>query len=223
MTSPLTPPAIPVLSLQCGKVRAFRGPDQPSAIGKLPVEGPVQVWRLGFAGDEQADLAVHGGPDKAIHHYPHDHYAYWREAIGDHPLLASFGAFGENIATAGLTEDAVCIGDRWRLGSALVEVSQGRQPCWKLDHRFDGAPVNALVVKSRRPGWYYRVIEEGTVAAGDMMELVARPHAAWTVRRVFGLLVAGDHKRDRAGLEALREVTVLAAPWAYRREQLLGG
>jgi len=217
MTSP-----IPILSLQCGKVAPFRGADEPSAIGKRAVEGPVRIHRLGLEGDEQADLAVHGGPDKAIHHYPHDHYAWWREAIGAHPLLDAYGAFGENVSTAGLTEDTVCIGDRWRLGSAVVEVSQGRQPCWKLDHRFDGARVNAACISSRRPGWYYRVVEEGEVAAGDTMELVERPFAAWSVARVFGLLIAGDHKKDRAGLESLGEVTALAQPWVRRRAKLLG-
>ncbi len=214
--------SVPILSVQCGKVQAFRQPDEPSAIGKTPVTGAVGIHRLGLDGDEQADLAVHGGVDKAIHHYPHDHYAFWREAIGDHPLLSGYGAFGENIATHGLTEDTICVGDRWRLGTALVEVSQGRQPCWKLDHRFDGAAVNARVVKSRRSGWYYRVLEEGTVAAGDGMVLVDRPYPAWSVQRVFGLLIAGEHKKDREGLEALGEVTPLAAAWIRRRAKLLG-
>lgn len=211
-----------ILSIQCGRVRPFRGPDEPSAIGKRPVAGKVRVHRLGLQGDEQADLAVHGGPDKAIHHFPHDHYAFWREAIGEHPLLGDYGAFGENISTRGLTEDMVCIGDRWRLGTALVEVSQGRQPCWKLDHRF-GVPVNAGTVRARRPGWYYRVLEEGEVGAGDALALVERPWPQWTVLRVFGLLIAGDHKQDRAGLEALGEVPQLAQPWRLRREKLLSG
>jgi len=217
MTSPVT-----VISLQCGRARPFDGAEC-SAIGKEPVSGPVAVQRLGLAGDEQADLSVHGGPDKAIHHYSHDHYGFWREALGEHPLLARCGAFGENVSTAGLSEETVCIGDRWRLGTALVEVSQGRQPCWKLDHRFDGAPVSALVIRHRRPGWYYRVIEEGLVAAGATMELVDRAWPEWTVARVFGLLIAGDHKRDRGGLAALREVTPLAEPWRRRRAALLGG
>ncbi|GGC08616.1 molybdenum cofactor sulfurase [Novosphingobium endophyticum] len=213
--------SFPVLSVQRGKARPFRGESEPSAIGKFPVAGKVRVHRLGLDGDEQADRTVHGGPDKAIHHYPYDHYDFWRRTIGAHPLLADYGAFGENISTAGLTEDMVCIGDRWRLGSALVEVSQGRQPCWKLDHRFDGAPVNANVVKARRPGWYYRVIKEGEAGAGDVMRLVARPWPEWTVRRVFGLLIAGDHKRDREGLEALGAVAALAEPWRARRAKLL--
>lgn len=214
--------SVPILSIQCGRVSPFRGEDEPSAIGKTPVAGPVRIHRLGLDGDEQADLAVHGGPDKAIHHYPHDHYVYWRESLGDHPLLSGYGAFGENIATEGLTEDRICVGDRWRLGTALVEVSQGRQPCWKLDHRFDGAAVNARVVKSRRSGWYYRVLEEGELAAGNRMVLVERPYPDWSVKRVFGLLIAGEHKRDREGLEALGEVAPLAATWIRRRAKLLG-
>jgi len=180
----------------------------------------VRVTRLGLDGDEQADLRVHGGADKAIHHYPADHYAWWREVLGANPFLESAGAFGENVATDGLTEADVCIGDHWRLGTALVEVSQGRQPCWKLDHRF-GATVMARMVKSRRSGWYYRVLDEGEVASGDTLTLVDRPHPDWSVARVFGLLIAGDHKRDRAGLEALGSVRALAGPWVRRRAALL--
>ncbi|MCT2399065.1 MOSC domain-containing protein [Novosphingobium mangrovi (ex Huang et al. 2023)] len=217
MTSP-----VPILSVQCGKVRSFQGPDKPSAIAKVPVDGPVRVHRLGLAGDEQADLTVHGGPDKAIHHYAHDHYGFWSEVLGDHPLLLDYGAFGENISTHAMTEETVCIGDRYRLGTALVEVSQGRQPCWKLDHRFGGLPVNARMVKARRAGWYYRVLEEGEVGAGDAITLLERPHGEWTVSRTFGLLVAGDHKRDREGLEALGALDVLAEPWKARRAKLLG-
>lgn len=220
MTSHVPELSISILSVQRGTVRPFREPEEASAIDKRPVAGRVAVHRLGLQGDEQADLAVHGGPDKAVHHFPHDHYAFWRGTIGEHPLLADYGAFGENISTLGLTEDMICIGDRWRLGTALVEVSQGRQPCWKLDHRF-GAPVNAGTVKARRTGWYYRVIEEGEVGSGDVMSLTARPWPEWSVRRVFGLLIAGDHKRAPSALEALGEVTTLAETWRRRREKLL--
>lgn len=209
-----------ILSINCGKSLPFRE-DVSSAIGKLPVEGRVRIGPLGLAGDEQADLTVHGGPDKAIHHYPHDHYAWWNDALGGSALLEAAGAFGENVASEGLTEEEVCIGDRWRLGTGLVEVSQGRQPCWKLDHRFGGLPVLARMVKSRRCGWYYRVIEEGQVGAGDMLELVDRPFPDWSVARVFGLLVGGDHKRDRDSLEALGAVSVLAESWVRRRQALL--
>jgi len=211
-----------ILAINCGKAVPFRGSEH-SAISKAPVPGPVRVTRLGLAGDEQADLTVHGGPDKAIHHYPHDHYAWWRERLGDEALLDRPGAFGENITGERSSEADVCIGDRWRMGTALVEISQGRQPCWKLDHRFGGAPVMARMVQSRRTGWYYRVIEEGEVAAGGILELVDRPFGDWTVSRVFGLLIAGDHKRDRASLEDLGRVTALAEPWVRRRAALLAG
>ncbi len=211
-----------ILSINCGTPTRFRGVDEYSAIAKHPLEGPVRVTWLGLEGDRQADLSVHGGPDKAIHHYPHDHYAYWREELGDHPLLGAHGAFGENVATQGLDEEEACIGDRYRLGTALVEIAQGRQPCWKLDHRFDGARVMARVVATRRSGWYYRVLEEGEVAAGDRLELVARPCPAWSVARVFDLLVAGGHKRDPQGLAALADVAPLAEVWQQRRRKLQG-
>ena len=122
MTSPT-----PVLSLLCGPVQAFRKPDEPSAIAKTPIDGPVRVHRLGLAGDEQADLTVHGGPDKAIHHYPHDHYAFWRTQIGDHPLLDQYGAFGENIATHGMTEDV-------EVGGGEVLFRLGGQRRWPQRH-----------------------------------------------------------------------------------------
>lgn len=212
-----------ITAILSGTVRPFRGPDEPSAIAKQPVSGKVRVTRMGLAGDEQADRVHHGGPDKAIHHYPHDHYGWWREAIGDHPLLAAPGAFGENLSSEGLTEPGLCIGDRLRLGTALVEVSQGRQPCWKLDHRFGGVAINAAMVRARNAGWYYRVIEEGEVEAGDALELVARPHPEWSVARVFGLLIAGDHKREPATLAELARVAVLAEPWQRRLAALREG
>ncbi|MET1755406.1 MOSC domain-containing protein [Novosphingobium sp. RD2P27] len=211
----------PILSINCGKAVPFRGTES-SAIAKRPATDPVHVATLGLAGDEQADLSVHGGPEKAIHHYPADHYEWWRQAVGHHPLLSAPGGFGENISTHGLTEDAVCIGDKWRLGSALVEVTQGRQPCWKLDHRFDGAAVMKSMIRSRRSGWYYRVLEEGEVAAGDVMQLVDRPFADWSVARVFGLLIAGDHKQDPQGLDALAAVSALSGAWIRRRAALVG-
>lgn len=213
--------SIGVISIQCGKAMPFREDGTLSAIDKQPVSGPVRVEKLGLAGDEQADLSVHGGPDKAIHHYPHDHYPWWSSQVGNVPILSRPGAFGENISTLGLTETNVCIGDVYRLGTATVQVSQGRQPCWKLDRRFGGAAMNVAMIGSRRCGWYYRVVEEGEVAAGDTMTLVERPYPDWSVARVFGLLISGDHKKDRNGLQALGEVTALAEPWERRRTNLL--
>ena len=209
-------------ALLTGKARRFGAKGEPSAIDKRAVEGRHAVGALGIAGDEQADLSVHGGPDKAIHHYPRDHYDWWAETIGYHALLQDAGAFGENISTSGLTESAACIGDRYRLGSALVEISQGRQPCWKLGHRFGIATLPATVVTSRRGGWYYRVIEDGAVGAGDALELMERPLPDWSVERVFHLLIGGAGKRKPAALRALAAMDLLAANWRARAEKLLG-
>ena len=204
-----------------GKARAFRG-DEASAIAKTPVNGALRVGPLGIDGDEQADLTVHGGVDKAIHHYPRDHYDWWAGELGDHALLGAPGAFGENISTEGLIESQACIGDRYRMGSALVEISQGRQPCWKLGHRFGIATVPATVVTTRRSGWYYRVIEEGSVAAGDALALVERPLPEWSVERVFHLLIGGAGKREPEALRALAAMDALATSWRARAEKLLG-
>lgn len=209
-------------ALLTGKARRFGAKGEPSAIDKRAVEGRRAVGALGIAGDEQADLSVHGGPDKAIHHYPRDHYGWWAETIGDHALLQDAGAFGENISTSGLTDSAACIGDRYRLGSALVEISQGRQPCWKLGHRFGIATLPATVVSSRRGGWYYRVIEDGAVGAGDALELMERPLPDWSVERVFHLLIGGAGKREPAALRALAAMDLLAANWRARADKLLG-
>lgn len=211
-----------LLAVLTGRVQPFRG-SEASAIAKTPQAGPVAVGFLGLAGDEQADLAVHGGPDKAIHHYPFDHYPFWRAVQGAHPLLGAAGAFGENISTQGLTEREVCLGDRFRLGSALVEVSQGRQPCWKQGHRLGDASVVARIVAYRFTGWYYRVLEPGIVAAGDSIELAERPLPQWDIERVFGLLIGGDGKDEPAALRALAGMEVLAAAWRARATMLLGG
>lgn len=208
-----------ILSVLTGKPVPF-GPET-SAIGKTARMGPVAVGRLGLEGDEQADLAVHGGPDKAIHHYAFDHYPFWRALIAGQPLLDAPGAFGENISTLGMTESTVCLGDRFRLGTALIEVSQGRQPCWKQGHRLSDPTVTARIVAYRNSGWYYRVIEPGSVAAGDAIELVGRPHPEWDVERMFGLLIGGDGRDDPAALRALAGMEILAAPWRKRALSLV--
>lgn len=191
----------------------FRG-EEASAIRKQPVNGPVAVNPLGLAGDEQADKVHHGGVDMAVHHYPHDHYPAWREELDDHPLLAKAGAFGENISTDGLTEDEVLIGDRFRLGSALVEVSQGRQPCWKIDHKFERKGITLRVLQTVRCGWYYRVLEPGTVAEGDTFELVERGHEGWDVARVFRAIYhKGATTRELVGVAQL---TALSQEWRER-------
>ncbi len=215
------PPKITLDAVNCGKVALFRG-DEPSAIAKQPAAGPVMIGPHGLAGDEQADRVHHGGPEMALHHYPRDHYPHWQDLLGDHPLLAGQAAFGENLSTLGMTEAEVCLGDRYRLGSALVEVSQGRKPCWKLDHRFGRTGVMAEVVRSARSGWYYRVIEPGIVEAGDAITLVERPLPEWSVARCFTLLIGGGHKAEPAAVRALADQPLLSETWRKRAAGLAG-
>lgn len=204
-----------ILALLTGKAQPLaRG--ELSAISKKPQQGSIKIGYLGIEGDEQADLRVHGGRDKALHHYPFDHYSRWATDTPDAQLLSAPGAFGENISTFGLREDEVCIGDTFRIGTALIEISQGRQPCWKQGQRLQWNALPALMVKERRSGWYYRVLEEGTAQAGEMLKLIDRPLPNWTVARVFGLLVAGDHKRDPHALKVLATMDVLYKGWRIR-------
>ena len=133
-------PACELLAVCVGAVQAYARGSR-SGIDKRPVVGRVRATVLGLVGDAQGDLRVHGGPDKAIHHYPQEHSAHWQAVLGAHPLLHVPGAFGENLHTRGLTEADVCLGDHWRVGEALLEVSQARQPCWKLNERFARADM----------------------------------------------------------------------------------
>lgn len=177
-----------IAALLVGPVRPLAATAHASGIDKQPAAHRLWLGPEGFAGDAQADRRHHGGPDKAVHHYAFEHYPYWSAAIGPRAVLARPGAFGENISTSGLTEADICIGDVFRLGGALVQVSQARQPCWKLNLRFDQPKMAALVQHSGRTGWYYRVLECGWVAPGDSLALQERPHAAWPLARVLDVL-----------------------------------
>ncbi len=210
-----------VLALLTGRPVPFRDGDY-SAIAKTPVTGPVRITWLGIEGDAVADPVHHGGWDKAIHLYPEDHYPFWKAHTGGHPVLDSSGAFGENIASAGLDEEQLCIGDRFTLGSAIVEISHGRQPCSKLDHRFGRRDIMATVVKSARSGVYFRVIREGEAEAPTTMELIERPQPEWPVARVFRLLIGGGHKGDKAAVRQLADMPLLAEAWRERARNLSG-
>lgn len=174
--------------LLTGTVRPCTRPGSRSGIAKQPRVDKVWISPIGLEGDEQGDLRVHGGPDKAVHHYAFDHYATWRDELGALPLLETPGAFGENISTRGLTEAEVCLGDRFALGGALLEVSQNRQPCWKLNDRFGVADMARRVQDSGRSGWYYRVLRPGLAQAGDALRLTERPHPDWSLHRLGILL-----------------------------------
>jgi MOSC domain-containing protein YiiM len=191
-----------------GLPQPFNGAEL-SAIDKRPVTGAVAIRSFGIEGDMVADTVHHGGVDMAVHHYPHDHYAAWNEWLGGHDLLAHAAAFGENLMSTGLTETQVHIGDRFRLGSALLEVSQPRKPCWKIEHRFGRKGMVARIIKQHHCGWYYRVIEEGEAQAGDVLECVETGHSEWTVARLFAKFYDPAHRASRdeieemAGLERL--------------------
>lgn len=206
-------------ALLIGMPRPFRG-DEHSAIAKQAVRGPIRIGWLGFAGDGVADTVHHGGWDKAIHLYPQDHYDWWRDRKPDQSLLGAPGAFGENIASRGMTESDICLGDRFSLGSAVVEVSHGRQPCWKLDHRFGARDVMATIVKTARCGIYFRVIREGEAQAGTDMALLDRPLPDWSIERVFRLLIGGGHKADPDAVRALADMPLLAEAWRERARKL---
>ncbi|MBA1146024.1 MOSC domain-containing protein [Ectothiorhodospiraceae bacterium WFHF3C12] len=139
-------------------------------MGKRRSEAALWLSRQGFSGDEQADRTHHGGDDRAVCHYPADHLPVWR---GRYPGKADAfvpGAFGENISANGWLEDQVCVGDVFRLGEALIQVSQPRQPCWKVNARFGIDDLSRAMVESRRNGWLYRVLEPGRVAPGAVLE-----------------------------------------------------
>jgi len=209
----------PLIALLTGTVRPFGPRSVPSGIDKHPVAVPVHLGREGLSGDGQGDRRHHGGPDKAVHHYPFDHYPTWQEEIGAVPLLDRPGGFGENISTTGLTEDDIALGDRFRLGGAVIEVSQGRQPCWKLNHRFAVADMAARVQRTGRTGWYYRVIEEGMVAPGDALALIDRRTPAWTLGRVWRVLYVDT--LDRGELAALAALPNLPDSWRRLAERRL--
>ncbi|MDP1766621.1 MAG: MOSC domain-containing protein [Methylotenera sp.] len=177
-----------VKSVLTGSTVPYARPGIFSAIDKKSVIGSIKVSVEGLEGDEQGDRRFHGGVDKAVNFYPHEHYSFWRNHLGAMPLLDTSGAFGENLSTAGMTEDDLCLGDKLRIGTVLLEISQTRQPCWKLNHRFGVREMALLVQQSLRTGFYCRVLKPGTLVVGDAIKLVARPHPNWTLRRFLILL-----------------------------------
>lgn len=199
-------------ALLTGRAQPFTRPGSRSGIAKAPRQEALAVTTLGLAGDEQGDLRVHGGVEKAIHHYPREHYAAWLAELGEHPQLMQPGAFGENFSTTGWTEDDVCLGDLIRAGSALLQVSQGRMPCWKLSDRFGVADLALRVQQSGRTGWYYRVLQEGVVRVGDRLQVVERTHVDWPLSRLSAVLFD-----RRVEPELLRDCLSLPLVPSWRR------
>lgn len=202
---------VDLLEVRAGRAEPFGPHGEPSAIHKQPLQGRVRVAMPGLLDDEQADRKNHGGPDKALHHYPGEHYAAWRAALPQRAARFVSGGFGENLVTLGMCEQDVCVGDVFRLGSATIQVSQGRQPCWKLNVRFALPDMARRVQDTGRAGWYYRVIEEGEIAEHDSFELIARPHPEWSIAGVQRVLYHDCLEQDSLG--ALSELAALAPGW----------
>lgn len=196
-----------VHSIQIGKSSGFTRPRTTSAINKKTVEGPVYVDDYGICGDEQADLKHHGGLDKAVHIYPFEYYKEWRQDIGNLTLFNNPGAFGENISTLGITEQELYIGDQLRIGSVLFEISQGRQPCWKLNDRFQMPDMAARVQETLRTGYYCRVLEAGFINSGDKIILLPNPDAVYSIKQVMRIIF--ERELDKDVLEKLLELPLV--------------
>jgi MOSC domain-containing protein YiiM len=192
----------------------WKGVTVQTAIFKEPVYGSVAINQLNLAGDRQADLTVHGGPEKAVYAYPAEHYEYWQKEL---PVASlSWGSFGENLTTKGVREDTLCIGDRLKVGSAVLMVTQPRIPCYKLDLRFGRDDMIKRFLTSGRSGFYLSVIEPGKVSAESEIQVVERDLNRVTVTDVMSLYLG--RTRDPELLERATTVTSLSQNW---RTQLL--
>lgn len=189
----------------------------PSGIFKQVVEGPVWLGPEGLAGDAQADRRVHGGPDKALHQYAAENYAILRAAFPAKADLFVPGSLGENLSARGWTEDAVCVGDVFRIGRATVQVSQPRQPCWKINHKFGLDELMPFVAAHCVAGWYYRVLEGGPIAAGDVFDLLERNPEPVTLHRLW--FSFRQHRPDPAELERLRTTPGLSPNWVKKLDE----
>ena len=215
----MSPPPHPlgrVRAVLTGQVRPYTRAGSMSAIAKQERTGPVAAGPLGLAGDEQGDPRVHGGPDKAVHCPAPPQYQPWRAELAGHAtaqsLLARPGAFGENLSLDGMDETQVCLGDQWQIGGVRLEVSQGRQPCWKLNDRFCVPDMALRVQNSLRAGWYMRVLQGGELQAGDAVRLLARPHPQWPIARLLRVIAERD-----CTPETLRQILALPLPPSWHR------
>jgi MOSC domain-containing protein YiiM len=181
-----------------------------TGIFKLPVEGPVMLRRLNLDGDRQADLSVHGGASKAVYAYPSEHFPYWQAQLPE--MEITYGTFGENFTTEGLSEETTNIGDRFQIGGAVVMVTQPRVPCFKLAAKFGRDDILKRFLQSGRSGFYFAVVEEGMVEAGEAIERIHRDQNKVTVADINRLYLNGGD--DIALLR--RALQVEALPDGYR-------
>ena len=200
-----------IISVQVGQVAPL-GPDGvASGFVKSPVIGPVAIGQLGVAGDAQADLRVHGGPEKAVYLYPAEHYTSWQRELPEHTAVLVPGGFGENLTTLGFNEDTICIGDILRTGSALLQVTQPRQPCFKLALRFADSRLLRMMLRTGRSGWYTRVLEGGLVETLSPVIVTERLNPSWPVSRLVHLIA--HHSATLQDMVELSGLPGLAEHW----------
>jgi MOSC domain-containing protein YiiM len=208
-----------IRAVHVGRVAPL-GPDSvPSGFFKQPVAGRVGVGELGLTGDEQADKSVHGGPDKAVYAYPTEAYAAWIDDFPARRRTLVAGGMGENLATAGLSEDDVHIGDVLRIGTATLQVTQPRQPCFKLALYHREPKMVRRMTETARCGWYLRVLEPGALGVGDRIQMIERQEKTWSIRR-FAALIA----LKTIDAETLAEIVAMpgvASNWQMRALRLL--
>jgi MOSC domain-containing protein YiiM len=206
-----------IVSVNIGRPQlvAKSGRTYSTSINRHPATGPVQLTTEGFENDRVSDRSVHGGPDKAICCYAHEHYPFWEMRLGHEMPVPSFG---ENLTTEGMLEIDICIGDAYRIGSATVQVSQPRQPCFKLAGKHDEPRIIPWVWEEGFSGFYFRVVDTGAIGAGDAVELVARPHADLSIRRMLRLKRGEGLSDDMR--ERLANLYELAGSWreAFREK-----
>ena len=195
----------------------WRGRTVHTAVWKDPVQGRCRVKRLNVEGDGQGDLGGHGGEQRAVFVYQIESYRYWEERLGRSDF--THGQFGENFTIEGLPDDETCIGDRYRIGTALFEVTQPRTTCYRVGIRMDEPQMAALLTSSGHPGFYLRVLEEGEVGAGDPILLITRGPQRMTVAQVNALLYSSHHPRDQ--LERVLRIPALSPGWRWSFEALV--
>ena len=203
--------------LYVGGIRPLPPENRPTGIFKHAVPSPVWLGQEGLAGDAQADRRVHGGPEKALHQYPVGHYAQLARAFPEAAALLVPGSIGENLSVPGWDETNICIGDVFRLGDARIQVSQPRSPCWKIDGRYGVEGMAKLIADEGITGWYFRVVEAGSVAADGPFELVERLPGAVPVARLLDLM--REHHPDIDALAAVAAVPGLAAGWVAKLKE----
>src|SRR4249919_3260363 len=203
------PPRLLAVNVGLPREHAWRGRSVRTGVWKEPVVGRRMVRRLNIDGDGQADLQGHGGEQRAVLVYQLESYRHWEQELGRPEFV--YGEFGENFTVDGLADREVCIGDRYRIGDALFEVTQPRVTCYRVGIRTNEPRMPALLTSSGRPGFYFRVLREGEVGAGDEIVKVGEANERMTVAEINALLYSPDHARDR--LERALRIEALSPGW----------